>query len=113
MLQNLIDELENLNGDIPSSTKAGILNRSLPEELRFINIFQFKDNWDNCCDYVKRVIPDIIFSNKKETLQKPINQAYNLETMNIGKINQHHKKSIKSIPKCKICHKKGHLTANC
>ena len=37
MLQNLIYELENLDGDILSSIKAGILNRTLPEELRFIN----------------------------------------------------------------------------
>lgn len=29
MLQNIIDELENIDGDIPSSTKAGIFNRYL------------------------------------------------------------------------------------
>ena len=41
-LQNTIDELEKIDNDIKSSVKVGILNRSLPEELHWINVFQFK-----------------------------------------------------------------------
>jgi len=38
-LQNNIDKLEKIDNDIEPSVKAGILNRSLPEELRWINVF--------------------------------------------------------------------------
>lgn len=58
-LQNLFDELEKIDNDIPQNTKIGILNRSLPENLRFINVFQYS-NWKNCCQYVKKVIPEIL-----------------------------------------------------
>jgi len=46
-LQNTTDELEKIDNDIESSVKVGILNRSLPEELRGINVFQFKND---CCN---------------------------------------------------------------
>lgn len=39
-----------------NNTKTWILNRILPEYLRYINTFQ-------CTVYVKRVIPEIITSN--------------------------------------------------
>jgi len=68
-LQNLIDELENIDHDMEPSTKAGILNRALPENLRFINVFQYKHDWNKLCEYVKNVIPDIVFSNLKESLK--------------------------------------------
>ena len=66
-LQNLIDELERIDNDMSDSTKVGILNRSLPDNLRFINVFQYKDNWTKCCKYVKNIVPEIIFSNLKES----------------------------------------------
>jgi len=65
-LQNTIEEYENIDHDIEDSIKAGILKRELPENLRFINVFQYKDNWGRLSNYVKDVIPDIIFSNMKE-----------------------------------------------
>jgi len=43
-LQNTIDELEKIDTDLTSSTKVGILNRALPENLRWINVFQYKDD---------------------------------------------------------------------
>ena len=52
-LQNLIDELERIDNDMSDSTKVGILNRSLPDNLRFINVFQYKDSWIKCYKYVK------------------------------------------------------------
>jgi len=52
-----IDELEKIDNDIESSVKVGILNRSLPEELRWINVFQFKNDWNKCSEYVKDVLP--------------------------------------------------------
>jgi len=68
-LQNLIDELENIDHDMEPSTKAGILNRTLPENLRFINVFQYKHDWNKLCEYVKNVISDIVFSNLKGLLK--------------------------------------------
>ena len=66
-LQNIIDDLEKLDGDMNSNTKVGILNRTLPENLRYINVFQYINNWEECTSYVKRVIPEIIISNNIET----------------------------------------------
>jgi len=43
-LQNLFDELEKIDNDIPQNTKIDILNQSLPNNLRFINVFQYS-NW--------------------------------------------------------------------
>jgi len=43
-LQNSIDELENIYYVLSDSVKAGILNRSLPKILRFINVFQYKND---------------------------------------------------------------------
>ena len=37
-LQNIIDDLEKIDGDMNCSTKVGILNRTLPENLRYINV---------------------------------------------------------------------------
>jgi len=51
-------------------TKAGLLNRALPENLRFINVFQNKNDLEKLCEYVKKkkiVLPDIVFSNMKES----------------------------------------------
>ena len=70
-LQNMIDELEIIDTDISESIKVGILNKALPENLRWINVFQFNNEWIKCCNYVKRIIPDILFSNiKKRKLQE-------------------------------------------
>jgi len=69
MLQNSINDLVNLEGDMADPIKASILNKALPENLRFINVFRYKSNWNKCCEYVKYVIPKIIFSNNKEIKQ--------------------------------------------
>ena len=66
-LQNTIDELERVDSDLSTDTKIGILNRSVPDNLRWLNVFQYKKNWEKCKDYVKNIIPDIIFSNFKES----------------------------------------------
>jgi len=65
-LQNMLDELEIIDTDISDNTKVGILNGALPENLRWINVFQFNNNWKECCDYLKRIVPDITFSHLKE-----------------------------------------------
>jgi len=57
-LQNNIDELEKIDNDLSSNSKVGILSRNLPENLRWINVFQYKDDWNACCTYVKNVIPE-------------------------------------------------------
>jgi len=67
-LQNLIDELEKIDNDLSINTKIGILNRCLPEDLRWINVFQHK-SWESCCSYVKEIIPNIVLSNLKEKIQ--------------------------------------------
>jgi len=66
-MENIFDELEILNYNITDDARVGILNRSLPENLRWINVFQFRDNWENCQKFVVKVIPDIIYSRKKES----------------------------------------------
>jgi len=79
-LQNSIDELENIDYELSDSAKAGILNRCLPENLRFINFFQYKNNWKKLCNYVKDVIPDIIFSNAKEITKEDNNKLFSIES---------------------------------
>jgi len=67
-MENIFDELEILNYNIPDDACIGILNRSLPENLRWINVFQFRDSWESCHKYVVvKVIPDKIYSQKKES----------------------------------------------
>ncbi|OUM56158.1 hypothetical protein PIROE2DRAFT_19366, partial [Piromyces sp. E2] len=83
-LENIFDELDYLDSPIPDDVRTGILNRSLPENLRFINVFQFRDNWSDCHNYVAKVIPDIIYSNKKENS----NQLENKEILNLSTVNK-------------------------
>eukprot|EP00833_Pecoramyces_ruminatium_P003861 jgi/Orpsp1_1/1177893/evm.model.c7180000063233.1 len=66
-LQNTIEELEKIDSDLSDNTKVGILNRALPEKLRFINVFQYNNNWQRCTDYIKNIIPQILLSNLKES----------------------------------------------
>jgi len=71
-LQNLIGELEIINHEIYNCIKAGMLNRSLPENLWFINVFQPKNNWVQLYKYVKKKkneISDIVFLSLKEKIQ--------------------------------------------
>jgi len=44
-LQNMLDELEIIDSDISNNTKVGMLNRALLENIRWINVFQFNNNW--------------------------------------------------------------------
>jgi len=64
--QNLIDDLERIDSDLSDNVKVGMLNRSLPENIRWVNVFQFNNNWKGCCSYLERIIPDIIFSKIRE-----------------------------------------------
>jgi len=122
-LQNLIDELEKIDSDLSPSTKIGILNRSLLENIRWINVFQYSD-WEKCCQYVKKVIPEIILSNLKESNNtfnnnnsNNKNLLFNLENKN----NKNYRKNIKfkgkryirRNGKCNYCHRKGHYFFEC
>jgi len=67
-LQNMLDELEIIDSDISDNTKVGIINRALPENLRWINVFQFNNNWKECCNYLKRIVQtlrSLILKKKK------------------------------------------------
>jgi len=81
-MENIFDELEILNYNIPDDARIGILNRSLPENLRWINVFQFRDSWESCHKYVVKVIPDIIYSQKKESklLNNQVKEVLNFTT---------------------------------
>jgi len=65
-LQNLINDLEEDDGDISTTSEIGILNRCLPLDLRWVNVFQFNE-WNKCVNYIKKVFPEISLSNLKET----------------------------------------------
>eukprot|EP00833_Pecoramyces_ruminatium_P011506 jgi/Orpsp1_1/1185538/evm.model.c7180000094294.1 len=116
ILQNMIEELERIDTDIPDSNKVGILNRTLPENLRWINVFQFNNDWNSCCNYVKRIVPDIIFSNLKETSNIEENPPNILNTEMKERKNQ--KTKLRTIKRrrngrCYICGKYGHFQKEC
>jgi len=75
-LQNTIDKLEKI--DLTSSTKVGILNRALPENIRWINVFQYKDDWLKCFSYVRDTIPEILSSNQMEYFNMKIYETKNI-----------------------------------
>ena len=122
-LQNIIDDLEKLDGDMNSNTKVGILNRTLPENLRYINVFQYINNWDECTSYVKRVVPEIIISNNIEINNIKIDNTKRIfsienENTNHKNIKSKIKKNVQRTTtrwnrRCNYCHKKGHYFYEC
>ena len=122
-LQNTIEELEKIDEDLSTSTKVGILNRALPENLRFINVFQYNSDWEKCTDYVKNVIPQILLSNLTESNYIKENNNKNIfSAESTYKKNQEKsKRYIKNINKntkrpnikCNYCGKRGHFFYNC
>ena len=70
-LQNMLDELEIIDSDISDNTKVGMLNRALPENLRWINVFQFNNNWKKCCNYLKNELFQIsLFLTQRKKNQR-------------------------------------------
>jgi len=117
-LQNLIDELERIDNDMSDSTKVGILNRSLPDNLRFINVFQYKDSWIKCCKYVKNIVLEIIFSNLKESNEISINKHKSVFSIEYSKHDNNSKnnspiKTNRKNGRCNYCGKKGHYFYEC
>ena len=117
-LENMIEELEKIDSDISDSNKAGILNKPLPENLRFINVFQYKNDWKTCSEYVKNVIPEIIFSNLKE--EKNLNEKENKNILSLEHRvfpSKEKRSSVKGNKRrngrCTYCHKKGHYSSEC
>lgn len=113
-LKNIFDELDYLDSPIPDDVRVGILNRSLPDNLRFINVFQFRDNWSDCHKYTSKVIPDIIYSNKKENNV----QIENKEILNLSTNTKTSKRKSNNYTKrkngrCFICGTYGHYANEC
>jgi len=119
-LQNDFIELEKLDHDIHDNAKVGVINRSLPQELRWINVFQYNNDWLKGCSYVKNIIPEIIFSNLKERNLPGNNTSkvvFNLEN-NINKRKNSKKDKEILIKKeknvcCNYCGIKGHYSKEC
>eukprot|EP00833_Pecoramyces_ruminatium_P006369 jgi/Orpsp1_1/1180401/evm.model.c7180000073270.1 len=121
-LKKKLDELKR-DGDMSSSIKVGTLNRALPENLRYINVFQYTNDWKECSNYVKKVIPEIITSNNIETNNIKNNNTKNIfytesEEINKTKNNKVKKPTIKRLKtrrngRCNYCHKKGHYFYEC
>ena len=108
-LQNNIDEFEKIDNDIEPSVKADILNRSLPGELRWINLFRFKNDYNKCSEYVKDVLPEIISSNLKEFINN--NQNYiNIFSVENNNINSYKINSLKQKHLLKILKKVDVIT---
>jgi len=102
-LQNLFDELEKIDNDIPQNTKIGILNRLLLGNSRFINVFQYS-NWKNCCQYVKRVIPEILLSNTKESNNRNKSTTNTIFSINKSPNDANKKKNNMKKTKFKLTH---------
>jgi len=115
-LQNIIDELEIIDTDMSDSVKVGILNRALPENLRWVNVFQYNDEWVKRCNYVKRIILDIIFSNIKERKLQEENPKYifnvQMESKNRPK-SKYIKIKRRKNGRCFLCGKYGHYKKEC
>jgi len=103
--------------------KLAFLIGALPENLRYINIFQFKDDWSKCSIYVKDIIPEIISSNNIESNNiknntKNIFSAENKtpqdlqERSKTRKSFKQNKNTIKN-GRCNYCLKKGHFFYEC
>ena len=95
--------------------KAGIFNRSLPESLQFINVFQYKNDWKQLCNYVKDVIPDIIFSNTREISKTEENKLFLVESQakNRNKISKVITTRKRKNGKCFNCGTFGHYSYEC
>jgi len=71
-IKNMLNELEILDSFFFffffffDNTKIWILNIALQKDLKWTNVLKFKNNWKECCNYVKRIVPDIMFSHLKE-----------------------------------------------
>jgi len=115
-MENIIEQLDNIDTPLTDNIKVGILNRSLPEFLRFINVFQHRDNWTECKNYTLKVIPDIIYSHIKEN-----KMSINENTKPITSDSITHDKTIPTNNKiknrkngrCYICKKYGHYANRC
>jgi len=93
------------------------MNRALPEDLRWINVFQFNNNWKECCNYLKRVIPDIGFSQLKEKRineEKKSEDIFHLQTHFKNKSsNKRRRFSRRKNGRYFLCGKYGHFVNNC
>ena len=79
--QNLIDDLEWIDSDLSDNVKVGMLNRSLPENIRWVNVFQFNNDWKAYCSYLERIIPGTVFSKIREnTLTENQQNIFNVTT---------------------------------
>ena len=116
-LQNLINDLEDIYNELSVNSKLGILNRCLPSDLRWINVFQF-DNWEKCCNCVKKVIPEINISNLKETssnisTNKNIIFNTNKNQRSKQKKSNKHSKEKRKNGRCNYCNKIDHYFYEC
>jgi len=58
-----------------------MLNRSLPENIRWVNVFQFNNDWKAYCSYLERIIPGTVFSKIREnTLTENQQNIFNVTT---------------------------------
>jgi len=104
-LQNTIEELEKIDKDLNTSIKVGILNRVLPGNLRFINVFQYNNDWKKCSNYKNKSNNIELIDNKNESA-KPINKKLICWTIDLLGASINITKRLDKFTSIKYCNEK-------
>ena len=121
----LIDLGENISDD----RKFNYLYNSLPPDIiNATNIISYQDNWNDCCEHLKKSIPRLKFLKELKIKQGKVNAFYG-ENKNKGiyhnksyhrnnynnrnNNNNNRKTNYKSNVTCFKCNKRGHKSFEC
>ena len=141
-LNNKFETLERLNVMISDEEKMFVLYRSLPPDFQYVTIFQYKNDWRNCMDYVSKTVQDVqtvehkgrinktlinqVFSSESGYGNRKFNKNSNNKTNNYNNNYNKHKNNYKNHQyspkkqedkekklKCFFCNQYGHKEKDC